>query len=283
MCYTISFLSRNIDLEFNFLYLFKMFRRKSKREKNSISIVWWSLDCCFYFFFRRCRRFVEFACCANSFHFSKWKSSVTPIFGIGKTFKFEYNGWVEKGDEEEEKISKWAFGNFGWKRFMLFLLFLFGYERKWKEKTKGEENMSYGWVKQGLNSRKKSFICNSEKSSLLGSFIFRRKWVEKVKWKGKPLKIILNRFGNDVYKYCRKISMLFIEEKENLFHFPFAWKVSPPEKYYFFLISWRAKSCKIVQHWSLHRKIFFHFVTFRLYSCWLCDELNRENTPRLTQ
>lgn len=33
---------------------------------------------------------------------------------------------------------------------MLFLLFLFGYERKWKEKTEGEENMSYGWVKQGL-------------------------------------------------------------------------------------------------------------------------------------
>lgn len=147
MCYTISFLSRNIDLEFNFLYLFKMFRRKSKREKKIRFQLCDDRWVVVFTFFHRCRRrFVEFACCANSFHFSKWKSSVTPIFGIGKTFKFEYNGWLEKGDEEEEKISKWAFGNFGWKRFMLFLLFFFGYERKWKEKTEWEENMSYGWV-----------------------------------------------------------------------------------------------------------------------------------------
>lgn len=46
---------------------------------------------------------VKFACCANSFHFSKWKSSVTPIFGIGKTFKFEYNGWLEKGTKRKRK------------------------------------------------------------------------------------------------------------------------------------------------------------------------------------
>jgi hypothetical protein len=51
LCYTISFLSRNIDLEINFFflsYLFKMFRRNTKKkwkekerwsEKISISIV----------------------------------------------------------------------------------------------------------------------------------------------------------------------------------------------------------------------------------------------------
>lgn len=234
MCYTISFLSRNIDLEINFfsfhIYL-KCSAEKSKREKIRFQLwivmivehVFCVLTNLFSFRFGR-RKFAFLL-----FSLEKWKYHLLPLFLA--LAKFEY---LNEGDGKGRENVKWAFAEIRVKEVVVEVVVVVVVsarqaDRHWEENGVIWLNSALSYFSLGrtfpsvytprrfhAQGRRKKFV-------IMKSSKFRR--VEKVKWKGKckwiePLKLILNRFG-DVYKYEKFVAIF------RILIFPFARKFFP--------------------------------------------------------
>lgn len=159
MCYTISFLSRNIDLEINFFHIYLKCSAEKVKEKNEFRfqlcddrlVLYVLYDDVLFYFFRR-RLLGE-------------KSSVTPILAFANLNKMD-----GKGSERKRK-SLGISAISGERGSCCF----------WQR----EKNMSYGWIQlvranffSAFTSEKKKKVHRLRKVLFLDG-------CEKVKWKGK--------------------------------------------------------------------------------------------------